>query len=702
MNPIAKAWRAVKALTFRFSANYRWWWGSSLGSTRVDYRNEVGDGRGNAIVVACVEWACRTFPEAPLRVRSRTRTGIEPIEDHPLIQVLQRPTPHYSGMLLWSATLSEWMLHGNAYWIKVRSATGRVVQLWWVPQRMIEPKWSDDGRTFITHYEYRPDGEPLVYAPSEVVHFRYGMDPDNPRKGLSPIAALYREVFTDNEAANYTAAMCRAPMPGVILSPKGDVRMTPESAKMAKDIFTQTFSGDRRGEPMIQSVPMDVAAFGFSPEQMNLKDIRRIPEERVSAIFGTPAVVVGLGAGLDRSTFANFAEAREAAYESMIIPTQRLFAAELQAQLLPDFGDPQRQFVDFDLSQVRILQEDEDNKARRVTELVKASVLTVNEAREWMGLDSLGPDGDVLLVPGTHTPTDPKELLAEPEPMALPVGQQPPALPPGREPEDEGREAAAALFGELATKADVPLEDADYAARIEGLLAVATGLTRLDLGDYFLGLEYRLAARMGERKAINWRLEQVFPDREEIGLLYDRLVKGMRRLAESAWSVIGRRIDDERPFDPDGEIMARLREAVSERIPRIHETTREKLRDLVETANARGYTAQQFLRGVPENDFPGLRQTVRHWSLARSETIARTELAHYGNVLQIERFKVAGVGRVRMLDGTAHDGTCAARNGREVTLEEYERHVGAEHPNGNLRCAPIKAAAVANGKVQVG
>ena len=99
---------------------------------------------------------------------------------------------------------------------------------------------------------------------------------------------------------------------------------------------------------------------------MDLKALRRIPEERVTAVFGLPAIVAGLGAGLDRSTFANFKEAREAAYESNIIPTQRLLGAELKTQLLADFvGETDTWDLEFDLARVRVLQEDEDAKHTR-------------------------------------------------------------------------------------------------------------------------------------------------------------------------------------------------------------------------------------------------------------------------------------------------------------------------------------------------
>jgi hypothetical protein len=59
---------------------------------------------------------------------------------------------------------------------------------------------------------------------------------------------------------------------------------------------------------------------------------------------------------------------REQAYESCLIPMQRLIVAELQMQLVPDFGDPARLRVQFDLSQVRVLQDDQNALHERASD----------------------------------------------------------------------------------------------------------------------------------------------------------------------------------------------------------------------------------------------------------------------------------------------------------------------------------------------
>ncbi len=334
---------AVKAASMVFARSVPWWGGSSYRASAMGY-GSIADARGSSLIMAVTLWLARTFPEAPIRVLAVQPDGVlEPVDDHPMTALIRRPNPYYSGVLLWGATLTDFVTAGNAYWVKIRSTGSRVVQLWWVPSQLIEPVWPDDGRTFISSYAYTPDGGQQVVqlAPQDVVHFRYGLDPLNMRKGLSPLGSLLRELFTDDEAARFTATiLTNLGVPGVVLAPTAETGLPLPEAQEMKDEFAQRFGGSHRGEPFVSTHPIDVHVMGYSPEQLNLRSLRRIPEERVTAILGVPAIVVGLGAGLDRSTFANYSEAREAAYESNVIPTQRLMAEELHTQLLPDFGDP--------------------------------------------------------------------------------------------------------------------------------------------------------------------------------------------------------------------------------------------------------------------------------------------------------------------------------------------------------------------------
>jgi HK97 family phage portal protein len=364
----------------------------TLPRSRLDYRREVGNGLGSSTVAAPVQWVAKTFPEAPPALWEKLGRGQEEqIDDHPLLRLLERPNPYHTGPVQWMATTTDWLVDGNAYWMKIRSRANTPIELWWVPSWMIDAKGKEnDGSVYIDHYEYRPEGyDPIRVPPEDVVHFRFGLDPDDPRKGYSPLKSVLREVFTDDEAAAFTASLLRnMGVPGLLVAPDSDAEIQPGDAEYTKEFLKEQFTGDRRGEPLVMTSKTKIQQFGFSPEQLLLRELRRIPEERVTAVTGIPAIVAGLGAGLDRSTFTNMAEAREAAYEAGIIPMQRIMAEEIRFQLLTEFeADVHGWRFGFDLSKVRVLQEDLYRQAQRHDLMIRGGWMRVLEGRRAMGLE---------------------------------------------------------------------------------------------------------------------------------------------------------------------------------------------------------------------------------------------------------------------------------------------------------------------------
>lgn len=351
--PLTAAGSTFRALGQRVLFGVSRSWGVYLSRTRIDYRSEIGDPATNSVVGAVVGWIARNLPEAPIRIvkEGTTEPVYGPSATGPgaMLRLLSKPNPHYSGQLQWRATLIDYYCRGNAYWLKQRAPSGRVTGLWWVPERMLEPRWPlNDPSVFIGWYEYTVDGEIWVVDPRDVVHFRNGIDPQNTRKGLSGLASLFREIFTDDEASNFSASLLRnLGVPGVVISPAntgGPVgKADPEAVKTS---FMEKFGGDKRGEPLILTAPTDVKVLSFNPQQMELRELRRIPEERISANLGVPASVAGLGAGLDQNAFTSYGEANVAAYTQGVIPTQGQLAADIDTQLLPDFAGPEADSLD--------------------------------------------------------------------------------------------------------------------------------------------------------------------------------------------------------------------------------------------------------------------------------------------------------------------------------------------------------------------
>lgn len=428
--------QGVRMATLRFVTRSGWIIDWSFGRTRIDYARWV-DPMRNSIVVAVVRWVARNFPESPVRIRRLNPDGtyqnIPPAETGPgaMLTLLERPNPYFSGVLQWIATIIDLFVTGNGYWIKLRDRNpdsvyfDRPAELWYVPKKFMRPAWPLDGSVFISHYLYRIDGVDYRVEARDVIHFRDGINPDNMREGMSSLGAILREIYTDDEAGNFSAqVLTNFGVPGVIIAPSNttggrQVTVDPETIKTK---YKDTFGGDGRGEPMVLSAAADIKVLSWSPEQMDLKGLRRLPEERISAVLGVPAGVAQLGAGLDRNTFTNYSEARRAAFQEAIAPLMRLIAAELEVQLLDDFADLTGLDVDFDTSKASALQEAVDSIWRRTESAATKGLLTRAAFKRAIGEPVDDVLDDVYIVPNNYTFMPPGGRP--------PIGGRPSALAP--------------------------------------------------------------------------------------------------------------------------------------------------------------------------------------------------------------------------------------------------------------------------------
>lgn len=345
-----------------------------------------------------VMWVMRAFTEAQLITQKRREDsggGIiwERVIDHDMEVLIDRPNDAYDGDALWKATALSFTMNGNAYWRKVRNAFGDVVQLWYVPHWLIRPQWDAAGTTFITHYEMSGSiGGPYRIAPRDIVHFRFGLDPENPRLGYSPLQAVLREVLTDDEASRFSEKILEnMGVPGLVVSPQKDSGFRPnaDEVKRLQAYFDTAFSGDRRGAALVMGGPTDVAQFGFDPNKLMLPNLRDISEERVCSAIGIPAAVVGFGSGLQSTKVgATMRELVKLAWVQCVTPMQTSMARQLTAQLLPDFVSQLRRFrARFDTTEVSAFQEEARSEAERVAVLVKADILRLDRAQHALGLE---------------------------------------------------------------------------------------------------------------------------------------------------------------------------------------------------------------------------------------------------------------------------------------------------------------------------
>lgn len=444
---------------------------ADLGYWNVSGTNDsmIGDGSGSSLVEACVSWISNQVTATTPAVRRRSVSDpIGEIEwDHPAAQLVLDPTfdartgrATYSWIPLMQATMTSFVVSGNAYWRKRRSAVGRPVQLWYLPYAMVTPRQVQGSRPHpeVDYYELRYGGETERLRPEDVIHFRDGIDPFNPLLGVSKLRSLLRELYTDEAASRWTERLLRnEAVPGLILSPDvGAAPMSEEDAKEVRARIDQDFTGENRGRTMVFGAPTKVHQYSFSPDQMKIADLRDPPEERVSAALGVSAAVVGFGSGLQTAKVgATMGELVDLSWQNGVFPRTRLLAAELTGQLLPDFGEEHRggpQFV-FDTSEAPIMADYQNKIAEKHERLMRSNIETRAEARRAVGLKA-GKDDDVYILQAGVTVNNPDGTpqVEPPEPPAPAPLAIPAENPPAKSLTDRQADIADMLEAKMAHK----------------------------------------------------------------------------------------------------------------------------------------------------------------------------------------------------------------------------------------------------------
>lgn len=366
----------------------------------------------NSAVLASINTLATACMEAPLVVKRESeeeggQLRLEIVRSHQIYPLLKRPNrvdvKEPDSKVFMSlreiAWLREYCLHvdGNFYLQIVRLGDPRFglpAMLIPVMPFMMEPVtvFNKDGtpREFISYYAYAPSKEyvsnPLKVSTANVLHFRYGRDPNDLRKGLGLVKRLHREVYRDDIATHYTNTLLKnGAVPGLVVTPE-EGTIEEDEAREAKAALRAAFSGDEMGSIAIMSRGADVKQFGFNPEEMNLGTFHKHAEERVAAVLNVPAMVAQLGAGLEQAAqFSNFHEAREMMAENSVLP-RFLAADEVYAELMREFTNDESLRLVHDTDQIRALQTDVTQRFERLQIAVGGGWMTANESRAQVGL----------------------------------------------------------------------------------------------------------------------------------------------------------------------------------------------------------------------------------------------------------------------------------------------------------------------------
>jgi HK97 family phage portal protein len=360
---------------------------------RLDHQREAGDLWCNSVVAIAVKWLGDRFPRPKLVVSKIDRAGDwKPIPDNDVVKLWAKPNPDYSRRAMEKAIGLSLVVDGNAFVHKVRNGKAKMAELWWIPHILVRP-WYEDGA--FQGWKVNAGGREEEIPREDMIHIRDGIDPLQPRLGISAIKSQLREICTVNEEGSFTYSILHnAGVTGLVLSPKDNdfARMIKkEDADEIKDRMKDATGGSKRGSTVVLRGPWDVKSVGFSPEQLAIKELPRNALARIAAATGVANMSMNLPD--PDKTYANLSEANKSSWGT-VCSIQELIAEAIKDSLFPEFGlDPLTYGVSYDYGEIQELQESEDVKHKRIRDNFLGSIIMQSVAQELLGYD-VDPDGD--------------------------------------------------------------------------------------------------------------------------------------------------------------------------------------------------------------------------------------------------------------------------------------------------------------------
>lgn len=394
-----------------------------------------GYGR-NEIVYACVEELATSAAEPRLVAVRKTSKGAEQIKDHPVLDLFERPNPFMSRFQLIANLIMYRAVAGNGYLEIGRSAAGKMVELW--PLRSDRVFVIPDRQKHIGGWEYRLDDQIFHLPASDVIQTRT-RNPLDDWYGLPPLAVCAERVDTDASMRSFTLAFFRnAAVPAGILNITKQV--TAAERQLIRDKIRGETGGPQNWHQMtvlddteVKYVPMGMP---LGQSGIVLPELDEIDEARIAMSFGVPLELIGARLGMIHGNRSTTLAARGSFWDETLVPLYQELAADLTRGTYPEYEGTADEFdyLEFDTSTVKALQEDEDAKHKRVRDDVAAGLISIQEGRVALGHEPEYKKGDLLAL-GAHIEPMLVEQALEGGPPFPPQGAVPPV--PGQQPGDQ-------------------------------------------------------------------------------------------------------------------------------------------------------------------------------------------------------------------------------------------------------------------------
>lgn len=357
--------------------------------SRRDYSKFADEGyRRNVIAYRCIGMIAAGAASVPWKLsEKKARSMRRMLEQHPLLNLLDRPNPLQGSTELCEALLTHRLISGNAYLHAVGPRGEAPLELHVLrPDRMsIVPGAGGVPKA----YRYAIDGRSVdmsvdpITGQSRVLHLKT-THPLDDWYGLSPMEAAAYSIDQHNQCAAWNQSLLQnGARPTGALMVKASENQAGHLSEVQftrlRQQLDEQFSGAANaGRPLLLEGGLEWKEMSLSPRDMDFVQIKHSSARDVALAFGVPPQLLGIPGD---NTYANLQEARLALWEQTILPLLESVTDALNNWLVPMFADTLQLVLDTDA--IPALAAKRDAYWERIA---SADFLSAEEKRRLLGI----------------------------------------------------------------------------------------------------------------------------------------------------------------------------------------------------------------------------------------------------------------------------------------------------------------------------
>lgn len=332
-------------------------------------------------------------------------------EDHPVLDLLRRPSPFMTGELFLEALGKNFLVTGEAGIIATGIVNRPPLELFAISPANVSPNegpggipnsYNITGSTAAGVYRYQSINGAARYIDGTMREFKqirtFNTSNNSLLRGQSPLVSASREVRQHILGNTHNVSLLEnGGRVSLVFHFEQD--MNDDDFEEVKRRVRAQYGGSRQAGQIGVTAggKLDIKEAGINNKDMDFANLQRMARDAVALQYKVPLPLLST----DAATFNNYREAKLALYDDAVLPLADRIFAGLSDFLLPRFGvDPSKARITYDMDSITALatRRNEELKLRRDLNLE-----STNELRALLGREA-ADNGDQILIPANMVP----------------------------------------------------------------------------------------------------------------------------------------------------------------------------------------------------------------------------------------------------------------------------------------------------------